>query len=96
MQKKKLIIVIVVTAFLFLAFSYSYNYYNTFYKENTNFFKEKIYIYIQTASGLDNLKRQITPFLKDSTTFFNAAKKKEYFVNIKAGKYEIKKGFSNN
>ena len=96
MQKKKLIILIVVTAFLFLVFSYSYNYYNTFYKENTSFFEEKIYIYIPTASGLDNLKRQITPFLKDSMTFFNAAKKKEYSVNIKAGKYEIKKGFSNN
>ena len=33
--------------------------------------------------------------LKDSSTFFDAAYKKKYILNIKAGKYEIKKGFSN-
>jgi UPF0755 protein len=53
-------------------------------------------LHIPTGSGLINLKKQISPFLKDTTSFFNAAKKKEYFYNIKAGKYEIKKGFSNN
>ena len=72
-----------------------YNYYNTYYAENTSFEEEKIFIYIPTGSGLDNLKKQIFPFLKDSSTFFDAAYKKKYVLNIKAGKYEIRKGFSN-
>lgn len=72
-----------------------YNYYNTYYAENTSFEEEKIFIYIPTGSGLDNLKKQIFPFLKDSSTFFDAAYKKKYILNIKAGKYEIRKGFSN-
>lgn len=96
MKKKRIVIVLSLIIFLFLASAYLFNYYNTFYKENTSFLEDKIYLFIPTGSGLDNLKKQITPFLKDSTTFFNAALKKEYSKNIKAGKYEIKKGFSNN
>ena len=96
MKKKNLVIKIGGIVFLFISFSYLYSYYKTFYKENTSFIEEKITLYIPTGSGIINLKKQISPFLKDTITFFNAAKKKEYFYNIKAGKYEIKKGFSNN
>ncbi len=80
---------------LFISSVIIYNYYNTYYAENTSFEEEKIFIYIPTGSGLDNLKKQIFPFLKDSSTFFDAAYKKKYILNIKAGKYEIRKGFSN-
>jgi len=80
---------------LFISSVIIYNYYNTYYAENTSFEEEKIFIYIPTGSGLDNLKKQIFPFLKDSSTFFDAAYKKKYVLNIKAGKYEIRKGFSN-
>ena len=80
---------------LFISSVIIYNYYNTYYAENTSFEEEKIFIYIPTGSGLDNLKKQIFPFLKDSSTFFDAAYKKKYILNIKAGKYEIIKGFSN-
>ena len=91
----KFIIGLGVTCFLFLALMFTINYYNTYYAENTSFNEEKIYLYIPTGSGLDNLKKQIFPLLKDSSTFFDAAYKKKYILNIKAGKYEIKKGFSN-
>ena len=80
---------------LFISSVIIYNYYNTYYAENTSFEEEKIFIYIPTGSGLDNLKKKIFPFLKDSSTFFDAAYKKKYVLNIKAGKYEIRKGFSN-
>ena len=80
---------------LFISSVIIYNYYNTYYAENTSFEEEKIFIYIPTGSGLDNLKKQIFPFLKDSSTFFDAYYKKKYILNIKAGKYEIRKGFSN-
>ena len=91
----KFIIGLGVTCFLFLALMFTINYYNTYYAENTSFSEEKIYLYIPTGSGLDKLKRQISPFLNDSSTFFDAAYNTKYLLNIKAGKYEIKKGFSN-
>jgi len=81
--------------FLFLAFGFSYNYYQIFYSKNTNFPNEIVYLYISTGSGFDNLKSNISPYLKDTISFFKAAKKKEY-INIKPGKYAIKKGYSNN
>ena len=91
----KFIIWLGVACFLFLAVTFTYNYYNTYYAENTSFNEEKIFLYIPTGSGLNNLKIQISPFLKDSSTFLDAAYKTKYVLNIKAGKYEIKKGFSN-
>lgn len=91
----KFIISTVIAFFLFIAISFTYKYYNTYYAENTSFQEEKVYINISTGSGLDNLKKLIYPLLKDSSTFFDAAYKTKYVLNIKAGKYEIKKNFSN-
>ena len=99
MENKKLhkfIISLGIACFLFIALAKIYYHYNTYYSENTSFQDEKIYLNIPSGSGLDNLKKQISPFLKDSSTFFDAAIKTKYVLNIKAGKYEIKKGFSNN
>ncbi len=98
MEKKriyKIVISIGILSFLFISSAFIFNYYKTYYSNNTNFNEESIFLYIKTESGLNNLKKQITPFLKDSSTFFNAAYKTKYVLNIKAGKYEIKKGFSN-
>lgn len=98
MEKKrvyKIVISIGILSFLFISSAFIFNYYKTYYSNNTNFNEESIFLYIKTESGLNNLKKQITPFLKDSSTFFNTAYKTKYVLNIKAGKYEIKKGFSN-
>ena len=84
-----------ILSFLFIISLVVFNYYKTYFSENTNFDEESVILYVKSGSGLTNFKKQITPFLKDSVTFFNAAYKTKYFLNIKAGKYEIKKGFSN-
>ena len=84
-----------ILSFLFILSLLVFNYYKTYYSENTNFDEESVFLYVKSGSGLTNFKKQITPILKDSVTFFNAAYKTKYFLNIKAGRYEIKKGFSN-
>ena len=84
-----------ILSFLFILSLVVFNYYKTYYSENTNFDEESIFLHVKSGSGLNNFKKQITPLLKDSVTFFNAAYKTKYFLNIKAGRYEIKKGFSN-
>ena len=92
---KNIIVKTGLLGFLFLAFGFSYNYYQIFYSKNTNFPDDIVYLYISTGSGFDNLKSNISPYLKDTISFFKAAKKKEY-INIKPGKYAIKKDYSNN
>jgi len=84
-----------ILSFIFILSLVVYNYYETYYSENTDFDEESVFLYVKSGSGLDNFKKQITPLVKDSVTFFNAAYKTKYFLNIKAGRYEIKKGFSN-
>lgn len=84
-----------ILSLLFIISIFVFNYYKTYYSENTDFDEESVFLYVKSGSGLDNFKKQITPLVKDSVTFFNAAYKTKYFLNIKAGRYEIKKGFSN-
>ena len=91
----KIIISVGVLSFLFISSFFLFNFYKTYYSDNTNFNDESIFIFIKSGTGLNNLQQQIIPFLKDSTTFLDAAYKTKYVFNIKAGKYEIKKGFSN-
>ncbi|MFL2638900.1 MAG: endolytic transglycosylase MltG [Flavobacteriaceae bacterium] len=98
MENKKLyksIISLGILSLLFMSSMFIFHYYKTYYSENTNFNDESIFIYIKSGTGLNHFQKQITPFLKDSSTFFNAAYKTKYVMNIKPGKYEIKKGFSN-
>ena len=84
-----------VLSFLIILSIFFFEYYKTYYSENTNFKEESVFVYIESGSGLQSFKNQIGPLVKDSTTFFNAAYKTKYLLNIKAGKYEIKKGFNN-
>ncbi|MAU63916.1 MAG: aminodeoxychorismate lyase [Flavobacteriaceae bacterium] len=98
MENKKLykiIISIGLLSFFFISCVLLYDHYKTYYSANTNFSDEAAFIYIKTGTDSNNLLTQITPFIKDSSTFFDAAYKTKYILNIKAGKYEIKKGFSN-
>ena len=98
MENKKLykiIISIGLLSFLFISSAVFYNYYKTFYSENTNFSDESVFIYIKSGTGLKSLRNEISPYIKDTSTFFKAAYKTKFIMNIKAGKYELKKGFSN-
>ena len=98
MENKKLykiIISIGVLSFLFISSAVLFNYYKTYYSENTNFSDESVFIYIKSGTGLKSLRNEISPYIKDTSTFFKAAYKTKFIMNIKAGKYELKKGFSN-
>jgi len=90
-----IIVFLGVLSLLFIISIFVFNHYKTYYSENTDFDEESVFLYVKSGSGLDNFKKQITPLVKDSITFFNAAYKTKYFLNIKGGRYEIKKGFSN-
>lgn len=74
----------------------AYMVYTTFLVPNTKFNEETADVYIPSNTDFETLKVVLEPFLKDMGTFGYAADRKGYTGNIKAGKYQIKKGMNNN
>lgn len=52
-------------------------------------------IYIPTGSNFDSLAKIVQPYIKNSETFVWVAEKKSYQSNIRAGKFKITEGMSN-
>ena len=66
------------------------------FKANTAFNNEVAYIYISSNANYNEVREQLQPLLVDIDAFDALAQRKQYNTNIKAGKYAIKKGMSNN
>jgi UPF0755 protein len=92
MNKKK-IILLIASLLLIIGGVFTYNTYNKIYATNT--IKEG-FVYIKTNSTLTELENEITPFLKQVKSFTWVANQKEYNKKIRAGKFKIPKGISNN
>lgn len=92
MTKKKGLIYLVSLCIL-IACYYAFNSYQKIYSPST---QKEGYIFIATNSGFDDVVKQLEPYLQDSDAFIWVSNKKKYTTNIKAGRYHIKKGLSNN
>lgn len=92
MNKKQLILLIVVLL-LIIGGVLAFNTYNKIYKPNT--IKEG-FVYIKTNSTLKDVENELRPFLKRVQPFVWVAKRKKYGNVIRAGKFKIPKGISNN
>lgn len=92
MNKKKLIILIT-GLILIIGAVFAYNTYSKIYAANT---VKEGFIYIKTNSSLKDLENQIRPFLKRVKPFIWVANQKKYNTKIRAGKFKIPKGISNN
>lgn len=89
---KKIILIILLVAVV--AGSYiGYSYYNKIYSRNIT---EDGFVYIPTNATYEEAANLVTPFLKDSESFTWVAEQKNYPNKIKAGKYQVTKGMSNN
>lgn len=95
MYIKKILLVIVIAGML-VGGAFAYMVYSAFFIPNTQFSNEVAYVYIPSDSNFEQVKEIMVPLLKDLKTFESAADKKGYSANVKAGKYVIKKGMSNN
>lgn len=73
-----------------------FNFYAVFFKDNTRFNNDFSYVFIDRDDSIDSLEHQLMPLLKSTDLFRLAAVKKGYDQNIKAGKYSILRGSSNN
>ena len=81
---------------LVVAGYFAYFVYNAMFKPNTNFNNETAYIFVPTNAKYSEVREQLEPLLKDIKSFDALAKQKKYDTNIKAGRFPIKKGMSNN
>ena len=71
------------------------DYHNKFYKGNTDFDKESIFLYVIKDDSLA-FADSISKYIKNEKTFYKAAQKLEYLNNKKTGRFNIKKGIGNN
>ena len=89
MKKKILLIIIVI---IIIGSIIGYNFYAKIYNSNVT---ETTFIYIPTNTEFPDLKELIDPYLNNSESFVWVAEKKNYPNKIRAGKFKIKKGMSN-
>ena len=71
------------------------DYYNKFYKPNTSFQDESIFLYVMEGDSLA-FRDSISKYIKSEKTFYKAAEKLDYLENRKTGRYKISKDIGNN
>ena len=95
MYIKKILWAIAIIGLLLAAY-FSYFVYGAMFKVNTAFNNDEAYIYVPTNASYEDVREQLEPLLNDINSFDALATQKKYTTNLKAGKYVIKKGMSNN
>src|SRR5690554_906194 len=92
----KRILLIIVFMGLIGASIFSYYIYKTIFSSNTAFEEEIISIYVPSDQSYRTVRNQLKDYLVDIESFDIVAQKKGYVSNVRPGKYEIRKGMSNN
>ena len=95
MYFKKILLATVLIGLVIAAF-FSYYVYSAMFVENSAFNNDEACIYIPSNSTYDEVRNDLEPLLKDINKFDALAVRKKYTSNIKAGKYCIQKGMTNN
>ena len=84
-----------IISFLIIALIATFGY-KVFFKSNTSFSEDFVYVYVNSGSSQDEMINSISSYIIDVESFIKAAKTKKYLENIKAGRFIIYKGDGNN
>ena len=95
MYFKKILLAVALIGLVIAAY-FAYFVYAAMLMPNTAFSNEEAYIYIPTHATYQQVREDLTPLLKDISTFDALATRKKYTTNIKAGKFRITKDMNNN
>lgn len=95
MYIKKILLAIVIIGLIAAGFFANFVY-KAMLRPNTKFNEEVAYIKISSRDRYQDVLAKLEPLLEDIDSFDDLAKQKKYTSNIKAGRYAIKKGMSNN
>ena len=91
MYIKKILLAIVVIGLVVAAFFANFVY-KAMLKPNTAFNNESAFVFIPSNASYEQVRSQLEPLLLDIDSFDDLADQKKYSTNIKAGRFEIKKG----
>lgn len=95
MYIKKILLAIVIIGLVVAAFFANFVY-KAMLKPNTAFNNESAFVFIPSNASYEQVRSQLEPLLLDIDAFDDLADQKKYSTNIKAGRFEIKKGMTNN
>lgn len=95
MYIKKILLAIVIIGLIVAAFFANFVY-KAMLKPNTKFDEEVAYVKISSNDNYQDVRVKLESLLEDIESFDDLAERKKYTSNIKAGKYAIKKGMTNN
>lgn len=90
MKYLKILIPISILSIIFVI-----DYYNKYYKPNTSFEDETIFLYVMEDDSLA-FKDSISKYIKSEKTFYQVAERLEYLKNKKTGRFKIAKDIGNN
>ena len=82
--------VVIITILLIVGIKF----YLEIFTDNTKFQEDELYVYVPTDSNYEDVKKIITPYVKNIENFESIAEKRNYPENVKAGKFLFKKGMS--
>ena len=95
MYLKKILLTVVLLGLVGMA-GFSYYVYQNIFTPNTGFNNPQAHVFIPTGATFKMVQEELSPLLKDMSTFVAVAQRKGYSSNIKAGHFIIKKGSNNN
>jgi UPF0755 protein len=75
---------------------YGFTLYRDIFSGNTNFHQKEVFVHIPTNSNFEDVKKIMTPLVKDMDRFETVANKKSYPEHVKAGQFLLKKGMNSN
>ncbi len=81
---------------LFAGAAFAYYIYGAVFNPNTSFSEESVTIKIPTNTTYPELLTILKPYIENIDSFDKIAQRKGYTTRVKAGRYIIKKGSSNN
>ncbi len=95
MYIRKILLAVVAIGLVIGSF-FVYMVYNAFFAPNTTFSNNEAFVYVSSEATFADVKEMVAPLLDDIESFEAVAERKQYTTNIKAGKYRIRRGMTNN
>jgi UPF0755 protein len=95
MYIKKILLAIALIGLVIAAFFANYVY-KAMFKPNTTIETSKVYIHIPSNATYEDVRVLLAPILDDLDSFDALANRKKYVSNIRAGRFLIARGMSNN
>lgn len=65
-----------------------------FFTNNTKIDKDEVFVHVPTGSSFEDVKKIISPFVKNMASFEFMAARRSYPEHVKSGRFLIKKGMS--